>query len=108
MHESSLAASVLSALRKLPGPHHHVRVYVADISATPSQLADQVKTHLAMANPPLAVGAVEVVLRASQRMCAGCAAMWVTAEPDPTCPSCGGVPLPIPHDHRLEVESTAT
>jgi Zn finger protein HypA/HybF involved in hydrogenase expression len=104
MHEASLATSVLEVLRNHPGPHDRVRVHIADISSTPEELTRQLESYLASADPPVNVCNLEVVPRARERLCASCAATWLTFDHDPTCPACGGVPLPTPHDHRLEVE----
>jgi Zn finger protein HypA/HybF involved in hydrogenase expression len=104
MHESSLATTVLAALRHHPGPHDHLRVHIADISSSPEELATQLRTYLAAADPPVTVARVEVVARSRQRLCAQCAATWSSPDAEPACPQCGGAPLPLPHDHRLEVE----
>ena len=104
MHESSLAESVLTVLRGQPGPHGRVRVHVADVSSSVQELTDQLRSYLAAARPPVTVTSVEVVARARQRLCAQCAASWTTPDPHPACPTCGGPPLPLPHDHRVEVE----
>jgi hypothetical protein len=103
VHESSLAGSVLAVLRRQHEPYGLVRVHVADVSSPPAALAERVGAHLAAADPPV-TAAVEVVVRARDRLCASCAAGWVSAAPDPPCPACGGPALPVPHDHAVEVE----
>jgi Zn finger protein HypA/HybF involved in hydrogenase expression len=104
MHEASLAATVLSVLRDAPGPHHTVRVHVWDTSTPAADLADRIATHLATADPPVQVGAVEVVPVPRQRLCATCTTAWTSDQADPACPACDGPALPLPHDHRMEVE----
>ena len=104
MHESGLATSVLSVLRGSPGPHRLVRVHVGDVSSPAPELAERIQTYLDAARPPVAVGAVEVVLRPRHRLCSSCAATWNSPEPAPSCPDCGGAPMPLPHDHQLEIE----
>lgn len=106
MHEASLASSVLSVLRRHPGPYGVVRVHVADVSSPAEALAERLRTHLAAADPPV-TAAVEVRLRERRRLCATCATTWTTSETAPSCPSCAGPALPAPHDHTVEVELLA-
>jgi hypothetical protein len=103
MHDASLANSVLSVLRRHPGPHRLVRVHVGDADH-PVELAERLLTQLAAADPPLTAAAIEVVPRARPRICASCATAWTSTEPQPACPACAGAPLPLPHDHTIEVE----
>ena len=107
MHEASLATTVLTVLRDHPGPPGRVRIHLWDTSTPAADLAERVATYLATAEPPVQVTGVEVVLRPRQRLCAACATGWTSAEPAPTCPTCDGPALPLPHDHRMEVEFLA-
>ena len=107
MHEASLATTVLSVLRGNPGPPGRVRIHIWDTSTPAADLAERVATYLATAEPPVQVPGVEVIPQPRQRLCADCATGWTSPQPAPTCPACGGPALPLPHDHRLEVELLA-
>lgn len=103
MHEASLATTVLAVLRQHPAANR-VRVHVGDLSTPADDLAATLRTHLDGARPRVDVHGIEVVPRARQRLCAVCAHPWASARLDPDCPACGGPPLPLPHDHNVEVE----
>ena len=103
VHEASLATTVLGVLRQHPGADH-VRVHVGDLSTPADELAATLRTHLAGATPAIEVGEIEVVPRARQRICSACAHPWTSADLDPECPACAVPPLPLPHDHTIEVE----
>jgi Zn finger protein HypA/HybF involved in hydrogenase expression len=104
MHETSLATTVLTVLRDRPGPYPHVRVHVGDLDTRPEDLAARLRTHLDAADPPVTVATIEVILRARPRLCAACTHTWTSADPDAACPACGGPPLPLLHDHHVDVE----
>jgi Zn finger protein HypA/HybF involved in hydrogenase expression len=81
-----------------------VRVLVSGGHGDPEAFEAAFRSHLVAAGPSLGLDAVTIVRVPATYLCAICAGVFRTAEPDPACPGCGGPGLSAAHAESVEIE----
>ncbi len=104
MHEHGVAIAVADEIRVRRLDPARVRVLVSGGHGDPDAFEAAFRAHLVAAGPSLGLDAVTIVRVPTTYLCAICAGTFLTPEPEPACPSCGGPGLSAAHAESVELE----
>ena len=104
MHEAALAAAVAGALRTAERTGGRFRLTVAGAHGDRAAFDAALRQHLLAELGGAGGTPIEIVHEPQERLCAACAATFDSADPDDSCPTCGGPALPTVNEERIELE----